>query len=37
VELGAGDYARYAAHVPHVYEALEPGTSATLVMETPSS
>jgi transcriptional regulator with XRE-family HTH domain len=37
VELGAGDYARYAAHVPHVYEALEPGASATLVMETPAA
>ena len=36
VELGPGDYARYAADVSHVYEALEPGTSATLVMETPS-
>jgi transcriptional regulator with XRE-family HTH domain len=36
VELGPRDYARYAANVPHVYEALEPGTSATLVMEVPS-
>jgi len=36
VELGPGDYARYAATVPHVYEALEPGARATLVMETPS-
>jgi transcriptional regulator with XRE-family HTH domain len=35
VELGPGDYARYAANVPHLYEALEPGTSATLLMETP--
>jgi transcriptional regulator with XRE-family HTH domain len=35
VDLGPGDYARYAANVPHVYEALEPGTSATLVIETP--
>ena len=36
VELGPGDYARYAAHVPHLYEALEAGTTATLVIETPS-
>ena len=36
VELGPGDYARYAATVPHVYEALEPGAHATLVMEVPS-
>jgi transcriptional regulator with XRE-family HTH domain len=36
VELGAGDYARYAGSVSHVYEALEPGASATLLMETPS-
>jgi transcriptional regulator with XRE-family HTH domain len=36
VELGPGDYARYAATVAHVYEALEPGARATLVMETPS-
>jgi transcriptional regulator with XRE-family HTH domain len=35
VELGPGDYARYAANVPHVYEAVEPGVSATLLMETP--
>jgi hypothetical protein len=34
VELGPDDYARYAADVPHVYEALEPGVSATLLMET---
>jgi transcriptional regulator with XRE-family HTH domain len=33
VELGPGDYARYAGNVPHLYEALEPGTTATLVME----
>jgi transcriptional regulator with XRE-family HTH domain len=36
VELGPGDYARYAADVPHLYEAFEPGTSATLLMETPA-
>jgi transcriptional regulator with XRE-family HTH domain len=35
VELGPGDYARYAANVPHVYEALEPEVRATLVMQTP--
>jgi transcriptional regulator with XRE-family HTH domain len=35
VELGPGDYARYAANVAHVYEALEPDVSATLVMQTP--
>jgi transcriptional regulator with XRE-family HTH domain len=36
VELGPGDYARYAADVPHVYEALEPGVNATLLMAVPS-
>jgi transcriptional regulator with XRE-family HTH domain len=35
VELGPGDYARYAADVRHVYEALEPEVRATLVMQTP--
>src|SRR5215211_4498410 len=35
VELGPGDYARYAADVAHVYEAVEPGASATLLMQTP--
>jgi transcriptional regulator with XRE-family HTH domain len=35
VELGPGDYARYAGNVPHVYQALEPGVRATLLMETP--
>ena len=35
VEVGPGDYARYAASVPHVYEALEPGVSATLLIESP--
>jgi transcriptional regulator with XRE-family HTH domain len=34
VELGAGDYARYPADVPHVYEALEP-VGATLLIESP--
>jgi transcriptional regulator with XRE-family HTH domain len=36
VELGPGDYARYSGSVPHLYEALEPGVSATLVMESPT-
>jgi transcriptional regulator with XRE-family HTH domain len=35
VELGPGDYARYPADVPHVYEALEPGVGATLLIEGP--
>jgi transcriptional regulator with XRE-family HTH domain len=35
VELGAGDYARYAADVPHLYEALGPGFAGTLLMEVP--
>jgi len=35
VELGAGDYARYAADVAHVYEALGPGVAGTLLMEVP--
>jgi transcriptional regulator with XRE-family HTH domain len=34
VELGPGDYARYPADVPHVYEALEP-VGATLLIESP--
>jgi transcriptional regulator with XRE-family HTH domain len=33
VELGPGDYIRYPADVPHVFEALEPGTHAVLVSE----
>lgn len=32
-ELGPGDYLRYPGDVPHVFEALEPGTSAVLVSE----
>jgi transcriptional regulator with XRE-family HTH domain len=36
VELGPGDYARYAGNVAHVYEGLEPGVAATLLMEMPS-
>ena len=33
VELGPGDYIRYAADLPHVFEALEPGTLAVLLSE----
>jgi transcriptional regulator with XRE-family HTH domain len=33
VELGPGDYASFPGDVPHVYEALEPGTFAVLIME----
>jgi transcriptional regulator with XRE-family HTH domain len=33
VELSPGDYIRYPADVPHVFEALEPGTHAVLVSE----
>jgi transcriptional regulator with XRE-family HTH domain len=33
VELGPGDYATFRGDVPHLYEALEPGTWAVLVME----
>jgi len=33
VELGPGDYARFPGDRPHSYEALEPGSSAVLVME----
>jgi transcriptional regulator with XRE-family HTH domain len=33
IELGPGDYVRFAGDAPHLYEALEPGTSAVLVME----
>ncbi len=32
-ELGPGDYLRYPGDVPHVFEALEPGTQAVLVSE----
>jgi transcriptional regulator with XRE-family HTH domain len=34
-ELGPGDYIRYPGDVPHVFEALEPGTRAVLVSEHP--
>ena len=33
VELGPGDYASFPGDVPHMYEAVEPGTHAALVME----
>jgi hypothetical protein len=36
VELGPGDYARYDASVPHIYEALSAGASGTLMMLTPA-
>jgi transcriptional regulator with XRE-family HTH domain len=33
VELALGDYARFPGDRPHIYEALEPGSAAVLVME----
>ncbi|MGW7068518.1 helix-turn-helix domain-containing protein [Streptomyces sp. NPDC054855] len=33
VELSAGDYMSYRGDVPHVYEALEPGTAFVLIMQ----
>lgn len=33
VELARGDYASFPGDVAHLYEALEPGTTAVLVME----
>ncbi|MBP2337105.1 transcriptional regulator with XRE-family HTH domain [Saccharothrix coeruleofusca] len=33
VELGPGDYLLYPGDVPHTCQALEPGTSAVMVME----
>ncbi|SHG12745.1 helix-turn-helix domain-containing protein [Streptoalloteichus hindustanus] len=33
VELAPGDYASFSGDVPHIYQALEPGTSYVLVME----
>lgn len=33
VEIDAGDYTTFPGDVPHVYEALEPGTWAVMVME----
>jgi hypothetical protein len=35
VELSPGDYVAFAGDTPHLYEALEPGTWAVLVMEHP--
>jgi quercetin dioxygenase-like cupin family protein len=32
-ELGPGDYISYPADVPHLFEALEPGTLAVLLSE----
>ena len=33
VELGPGDYLAYPGDAPHVFKALEPGTSAVMLME----
>lgn len=33
IELGPGDYITYPGDIPHVFEAMEPGTTATIVME----
>lgn len=33
VELGPGDYVTYPGDAPHIFRALEPGTSAVIVME----
>ncbi|MEU4040245.1 hypothetical protein [Streptomyces collinus] len=33
IELHPGDYIAYPADVPHIFQALEPGTRATLVSE----
>ncbi|WP_083883772.1 helix-turn-helix domain-containing protein [Nocardia higoensis] len=35
IELGPGDYIAYPGDAGHVFEALEPGTWATLIVETP--
>ena len=35
VEVGPGDYVAFAGDVPHLYEALVPGSWAVLVMEHP--
>lgn len=34
VELGPGDYIAYPGDLPHVFQALEPGTTAVLVSQT---
>ena len=33
VELGPGDYLRYPGDIPHVFDALEPGTLGVIIME----
>jgi quercetin dioxygenase-like cupin family protein len=33
IELLPGDYVRFAGDAPHLYQALEPATSAVLIME----
>ena len=33
VELGPGDYLLYPGDIPHVFDAMEPGTTAVIVME----
>lgn len=35
VELSAGDYARYSADEAHMFEALDPGTAAVMLIEHP--
>ncbi|GGK64491.1 helix-turn-helix domain-containing protein [Nocardia camponoti] len=35
VEMNPGDYIRYRGDEPHIFEALEPGTWATMVIESP--
>jgi transcriptional regulator with XRE-family HTH domain len=32
IDLGPGDYASYSGSVPHVYEALEPGSGTLLIL-----
>jgi transcriptional regulator with XRE-family HTH domain len=34
VELGPGDYIAYPGDLPHVFQALEPGTTAVLISQT---
>jgi transcriptional regulator with XRE-family HTH domain len=33
VELGPGDYVTYPGDIPHIFDGLEPGTTAVIVME----
>lgn len=33
IELGPGDYVVYPGDLPHVFEALEPGTQAVLLQD----